>query len=88
MNSTNTLSISELRANTAQAIDNVSNKKEPTVILQRSEPKAVLVDIDYFNALEEAVLDLTDAQEAEKAKKEKKISLKIYLKKRWGKSDL
>ena len=50
--------------------------------------KVVLVDINYFSALEEAVFDLTDSIEAEKAKKEKRNSFNSYLKKRWGKTRL
>ena len=85
MNSTTSLSISELRQNTAKVIDAVIKLQTPTVIMQRSQPKAVLVDIDYFNTLEEAVLDLSDSKEAEKAKNEEKIPFDKYLRKRWGK---
>lgn len=82
MNST--VSISELRKNVARAVRLVAKKGESLVILQRSKPRAVLADFDYFNALEEAVMDLTDAAEAERAKKEPRILLKDYVKKRWG----
>jgi len=85
MNGTNTLSISQLRQNTAEAINSVVTSKQPTVIFQRSIPKAVLVDYDYYNTLEESVLDLMDAKEAEKAKTEGKIPFDQYLQKRWGK---
>lgn len=84
MNTTNTLSISQLRQHATEAVDSVILTQEPTVILKRSQPKAVLVDIAYFQALEEAVLDLTDSHEAEKAKTESKIPFATYLKKRWG----
>lgn len=84
MNGTNTLSISKLRQRVAETIDEVVQKQEPLIILKRSQPKAVLVDIDYFQALEEAVLDTTDAKEAERAKKENRTSFSSYLKKRWG----
>ena len=47
-----------------------------------------VVTIEYFQALEEAVFDLTDAKEAEKAKKEKRSPLDLYLKKRWGKTTI
>jgi prevent-host-death family protein len=88
MNGTQILSISDLRQNTAKAIASVSMTKNPTIIFQRSRPKAVLVDYDYYQSLEEAVLDLTDAKEAEKAKKEPKILLNSYIKKRWRKTSL
>lgn len=68
MNYTQSLSISQLRQNATKAINDVISRQEPTIIMKRSRPKAVLVDIDYYQALEEAVLDLTDAQEAETAR--------------------
>lgn len=86
MNSTPTLPISELRQHAAAIIDDVVSKQQPMVIIQRSQPRAVLVDVMYFQALEDAVLDATDATEAEKAKKEKRVPLVNYLKKRWGTS--
>ncbi|OGK32920.1 hypothetical protein A3F58_04010 [Candidatus Roizmanbacteria bacterium RIFCSPHIGHO2_12_FULL_37_9b] len=86
MNNTQTISVSQLRQNATQAINEAVVNQKPTIILQRSQPKAVLVDIEYFQALEEAVFDLTDAKEAEKAKKEKRSPLDSYLKKRWGKT--
>lgn len=79
-----TLSVSKLRQNAAKVIENVAKKGEPYIIISRSEPKAVLADIKYYNALENAVMDLTDAAEAEKAKKEPRISFKNYIEKRWG----
>jgi len=84
MNSTFTVPITQLKQNAAQIIDNVVNSGQSAVILQRSQPKAVIADFDYFNSLEAAVVDFLDAQEAEKAKKEPKISLQNYIKKRWG----
>lgn len=83
MNGTTT-SVSELRKRIARAVEDVSKRGEPLVILQRSKPKAVLADFEYFKALEEAVLDLTDSREAEKAKKEPRIPLEKYVKDRWG----
>ena len=83
MNST-TISISDLRKNVAKSIDSVVKKGEPLFIIQRSKPRAVLADADYFNALEEAVLDLSDSKEAEKAKTEKTTELSAYIKSRWG----
>ena len=88
MNGTQTLSISQLRQNAAKAVDAVVSTQQPTIILQRSTPRAVLVDIVYFQALEEAVLDRTDAQEAQRAKKEKRLPFSSYVTKRWGKAGL
>ncbi len=83
MNST-TVSISDVRTNLADLVKRAITTQLPITILQRSEPKAVLVDHNYYVALEEAVLDLTDAREADRAKTEKTLPLSTYLKKRWG----
>lgn len=85
MNSTQTLSISQLRQNVAQSIDDVVEKQEPMIILKRSIPKAILVDIKYFQALEDAVLDMSDSKEAEKSKNESRTPFSSYINKRWGK---
>lgn len=84
MNSTFTIPITQLKQNAAQVIDDVVNSGQSAVILQRSQPKAVIADFDYFNSLEAAVVDFLDAQEADKAKKDTKTTLKNYIKKRWG----
>ena len=83
MNNTS-VSITDLKLNTAGVLKNVTKMGEVVTIFQRSRPKAILVDVDYFKALEESVLDLTDTKEAEKAKKESRVLLSSYAKKRWG----
>lgn len=87
MNGTNTITISQLRQNAADAINTVISSQQPMVILQRSNPTAVLVDARYFQALEDAVLDATDAREADKAKTEDRVPFDTYIKKRWGTLD-
>lgn len=84
MNTTTTYSITQLRQNAAKIVSAVSRQQKPAIILQRSKPTAVIADLAYFQALEEAVLDLTDSQEAERAKKELSSAFRKYLKKRWG----
>lgn len=88
MNATQSITISDLRQNAAAAVNAVVGTQIPTIIMQRSQPKAVLVDVDYYQALEDAVLDLTDSIEAEKAKLEPRIPLLPYIKKRFGTLDL
>jgi len=88
MNATQSISISDLRQNATAAVNAVIGTQIPTIIMQRSKPRAVLVDVDYYQALEEAVLDLTDANEAERAKSEPRIPLLPYVKKRFGTIDL
>lgn len=84
----NTISISDLRADVAKYIAGVTSSQQAAVIVQRSKPKAVLVDYEYFQALEEAALDASDAREAERAKKEAKIPFGTYTKKRFHTSSL
>ena len=50
--------------------------------MQRSKPKAVLVNHDYYQTLKQTVMDLTDIREAKRAKKETTIKFDSYLKKR------
>jgi prevent-host-death family protein len=79
----NTISISELRQNTAKIIKNLGKDNAPVTIMQRSKPQAVLVNSKYFQNLEEAVMDLQDALEAEKAKSEDTLPLEDYISSRW-----
>lgn len=88
MNNTQSLSISKLRQNATQVVNSVVAKQQPAIILKRSKPAAILVDIDYFESLENAVLDLADAKEADKAKNEKRDNFSSYIKKRWGKNEI
>jgi len=79
----NLISISDFRNKAADFISQAANLQETFTIMQRSKPKAILVNHDYFKALEQAVMDLTDSKEADKAKKEPTIKFNTYLKKRW-----
>jgi len=78
------LSISELRQNASAAIDAVVTNQQVLTVMQRSKPTVVIVDKNYFDALEEAVLDATDAVEMEKAKKEPREPFEQYVVRRWG----
>lgn len=84
MNGTITIPISRMRQKAAEVISDVTGKGISVVVVQRSEPKVVIADYDYFTALEETVIDLLDFKEAEKAKKEPRILLSDYAKNRWG----
>lgn len=73
------VSISDLKQNTATWIDFVSSHQQPIIISKHATPSAVIVDHDYFVALEEAVMDLTDALEAEKAKHEPRVDFEAAM---------
>ena len=59
----NTLSVSTLRQNTAEVLRKIDQTEEPLYIFRRSEPAAVLLDIDHFNFLEGVLEDFLDSQE-------------------------
>ena len=81
----NTVSITDLKQNTADVVKRVKTTGQPIVIMQRSEPSAVIVDTDYYHILEEALEDLEDLRDIEFRKNEPTISMDEYLKKRFGK---
>lgn len=59
----NVVSVSKLRQNVGQAIKKAVAEKEPIYIFRGSEPQAVLLDIESYNAFAIAVEDFLDAQE-------------------------
>lgn len=85
--SNNTISISELRQDATNLINLAVSQQSPLIVMQRSKPKVVVVDYQYFQALEEAIMDLTDNQEAEKSKLEPTDSFDKYFEKRFGAKD-
>jgi prevent-host-death family protein len=56
-------------------------------LLSRSLPKAVILDIAKYEELKGLLEDLVDAMALEKAKGEKTVSWKRYLKTRYGDKD-
>ena len=78
MNRLNTISISELKQHPARALNDVVVSQKPKIIVQRSTPKAVIMDIDYFNALQEAYEDYLDTLEFDKTISLKRVSLKHH----------
>lgn len=51
----NTVSITDLKQNTAQILKGVKTSGKPTLVLQRSQIAAVLVGSEYFDLLEKAL---------------------------------
>lgn len=66
----NTVSISDLKQNTSNVIKRVKNEGKPVLVMQRSEPAAVIVDPDYYQALEEALENAQDIKAIEDRKNE------------------
>lgn len=77
----NTASITDLKQNTASVIKRARALGAPVVILQRSRPAAVLVGLDHYRALEEALEDLEDLRAIEERKNEPEIPFEKVAKK-------
>lgn len=84
----NTVSITDLKQNTADVMKRVKTSGLPLVVMQRSEPAAVLVEPSYYDILEDALEDLEDLRDIELRKNEPTVSMDEYLKKRFGKNPL
>ncbi len=83
MNELQTLPISVFRKD-ANRILNSIKKAGGYCLLSRSLPKAVILDVAKYEELKELLEDLVDAAELEKARGEKTIPWKRYLKTRYG----
>lgn len=81
----NTISITDLKQNTAKVIEKVKEESKSLVILQRSKAAAVLVNPDYYDILEEALEDLADLKAIEERKNDATVAFDEYFIKRFGK---
>ena len=61
----NTVSITDLKQNTADVVKRVKESGKPHFVLQRSEVTAVLLDPEYYQALEQALEDFEDLADIE-----------------------
>lgn len=78
-----TISITNLKQNTTGVIKKVKSSGNPVVVINRSEPAAVLVDPNHYRILEKALEDLEDLRAIEDRKNEKGVDFKKYFKKRF-----
>ncbi|MBI4008663.1 type II toxin-antitoxin system Phd/YefM family antitoxin [Candidatus Roizmanbacteria bacterium] len=69
-----TVSITDLKQNSAQIIKKLQQEGKSVVILQRSHAAAVLVDPDYYAILEEALETANDIKAIEERKNEPTVS--------------
>lgn len=81
----NTASITSLKQNTAQIIKKLQEEGTSVIILQRSQAAAVLVEPEYYKALEEAMENAIDLKAIEDRKNEPTIPFDKYFVKRFGK---
>ncbi len=76
-----TTSITNLKQNIASIINGVKTTNEPVVILQRSEPAAVIVDPTYYRILEEALEEKEDLRAIADRKNEATVTSEELAKK-------
>ena len=74
-----TVSITDLKQNTATIINKIKAGSKPVVIMQRSKPAAILVDPKYWESIEQALEDAEDIQAIHDRKDEPTIPLDEYL---------
>lgn len=80
-----TVSITDLRQKASNILNQVVSTKEPAFVIQNSEVKAVVVNMEDYQFMQEAIEDLADGLESKNALKEKPvISIDQYISKRWG----
>lgn len=77
----NTVSITDLKQNTADVVKKMKSSGQPVVVLQRSEVAAVLLDPDYYKILEQALEDLEDLRDIELRKNDPTVSSEEVAKK-------
>ncbi len=83
----NTVSVTDLRQDATNILNRVVATQEPTYIIQNSKTQVVILDAEYYGALQEALEDYLDGLDAQEALKESgSITIEEYAKKRWGKN--
>ncbi|OGY12588.1 MAG: hypothetical protein A3A58_03435 [Candidatus Blackburnbacteria bacterium RIFCSPLOWO2_01_FULL_41_27] len=81
----NTVSITNLKQNTADVIEKLKKDGVSILVIQRSEPAAVLVDPEHYETLVEALEDIEDIRDIEARKNEPAIPFDKYFEKRFKK---
>ena len=80
-----TISLTQLKRSPARAIKKLKGSIDPLYILSRGKPVGVLVDLDTYHKLEEAIEDLWAIKEVEKIdRNEPTISLEEFVKEHEG----
>lgn len=83
----NTVSITELKQNTARVVNGVKSGS-PVVVLQRSKVKAIIIDPKHFERMEQALEDAQDLRAIEERRNEPRIPFDEYFKKRFKDSKI
>jgi|APSaa5957512622_1039677.scaffolds.fasta_scaffold39577_3 prevent-host-death family protein len=76
----NISTITDMRENTISLLKSVQNKQDPTIIMHRNSPKAILLSIKRYNQLMEMIEDYLDEELALRLeKKALKATKKDYI---------
>lgn len=76
-----TVSITDLKQNTATIIKRLTAGGKPVIVLQRSKPAAILVDPKYWESIEAALEEAEDIQAIHDRKDEPTIPFEEVAKK-------
>lgn len=76
-----TISITDLKQDTARVIKRVTSEGKPVIVMQRSKVAAVLLDPEYFQSLELALENAQDVQAIKDREHEATISFEDVAKK-------
>ncbi len=63
----NTVSVTDLRQDATNILNNVIASQKPTFVIQNSKPRVVMLDAAYYLALQEALEDYEDILDSRKA---------------------
>ncbi len=63
----NTVSVTDLRQDATNILNNILATQKPTFVIQNSKAKIVMLDASYYLALQEALEDYEDILDSRKA---------------------
>lgn len=79
------LPASEVRDKFASVIEEISKDKEPVFVTQYGKAKAVVLDVEMYNALVEMLEDLEDISDFRNAEGEATVDFEKFIKEFEGK---
>lgn len=84
----NLISVTDLRQNATNILHAITTTKDPAYVVQHSKLKAVIVDADHYQSLQNMVEDYIDGFNADRTMKQPGgTTLRDYMKKRWPRHD-
>jgi prevent-host-death family protein len=84
----NLISVTDLRQNATQILQNVTTTKDPAYVVQHSKLKAVILDANHYQSLQNMVEEYVDGFNADRIMKQPGgVALHDYMKKRWSRDD-